>query len=210
MNGTPQRPESAVKAFLELNKRAERVERDAALRLQIIFSRWTELERYLGVIELRAADARKGFTRMAGSLASSPEPPARARPSPNRANRNLNLAPGGRPNNAFLSPVGGGGHPSAPPFQALPLPPSPPASSSVSASQHAAVAAASTKRSSHRLSRGCVDEWEIEQAKPDGMVRRERLRRYLSERSRARRTCPVLRLYAYFVPIRFPKINCAD
>ncbi|TDL25373.1 hypothetical protein BD410DRAFT_801406 [Rickenella mellea] len=82
-NGTPQMPESAVNAMLESNDRAERAEKareDAELH---IVSQWTELERYLGAIKLRAPDAHAGFTRMAGSLASSPESSAYAYPSSN-------------------------------------------------------------------------------------------------------------------------------
>ncbi|TDL25091.1 hypothetical protein BD410DRAFT_837339 [Rickenella mellea] len=61
---------------VERTERVGRARKDAELFSQTILSQWTELERYLGVIELRAADARAGFTCMAGSLASSPEPSA--------------------------------------------------------------------------------------------------------------------------------------
>ncbi|TDL23484.1 hypothetical protein BD410DRAFT_802721 [Rickenella mellea] len=58
-----------------------------------LLSQWTELECYLGVIELHAADARAGFTRTAGSLVSSPESSAHIRPSSDTTDPNLNLAP---------------------------------------------------------------------------------------------------------------------
>ncbi|TDL13612.1 hypothetical protein BD410DRAFT_846780 [Rickenella mellea] len=191
-SGPPQIP--FHKGF-ESNERAERAEgarEDAELRLQTVLSQWTELERYLGVIELRASNARAGFTRMAGSLASSPDSSAHPNPSSNTTDRNLNLAPillpsvhvqppatpgyphpqqqqlqqqhhqqlssssqrrsstlvrtsgpNGGSNAAFRSPIGGGGHPSEPPFQALPLPPPPSATSSLSV----VAAAASARRS---------------------------------------------------------------
>ncbi|KAH7923175.1 hypothetical protein BV22DRAFT_602589 [Leucogyrophana mollusca] len=72
---TASSPASALIADLE---RAERARDEADARRRILSESWAELDRYLSVIELRAADARAGFSRIVaeggGQLVLAPIP----------------------------------------------------------------------------------------------------------------------------------------
>jgi hypothetical protein len=62
-----QMPEAAVRAIMDCEHRiqlAEQARDEAEARRRVLMEAWVELDRYLGVIEIRAADARAGYTRI--------------------------------------------------------------------------------------------------------------------------------------------------
>ena len=74
-------PEAAQRAILECEARADRAEHardEADARRRVLSDAWEELNRYLHVVELRAADARAGFARLVaeggGQLVLAPVP----------------------------------------------------------------------------------------------------------------------------------------
>lgn len=60
-------PEAALRVIMECEHRvqvAEQARDEAEVRRRVLMEAWTELDRYLGVIEIRAADARAGYSRI--------------------------------------------------------------------------------------------------------------------------------------------------
>jgi hypothetical protein len=60
-------PEAAVRAIIDCEHRvqlAEQARDEAEVRRRVLMEAWSELDRYLGVIEIRAADARAGYSRI--------------------------------------------------------------------------------------------------------------------------------------------------
>ena len=80
-----QLPESARKAILEFENRAERAEQardEAEARLRLLQESWLELDRFLAQMELRNADARAQFARIVAD-AGGPLVPVSSIPSQN-------------------------------------------------------------------------------------------------------------------------------
>ncbi|KAH0839429.1 hypothetical protein J3R83DRAFT_204 [Lanmaoa asiatica] len=80
-NGTHSISEATQRAIAECETRADRAEHardEADARRRVLSDAWEELNRYLHVVELRAADARAGFSRLVaeggGHLVLAPVP----------------------------------------------------------------------------------------------------------------------------------------
>lgn len=150
--GSPQMvvPEAAARVIQDCEARVERAElaRDEAeARKRVLMDTWAQLDKYLGVVELRAADARQGFARIVaeggGQLVLATIPvagqPGSFPPSHSMSQANFNMPP---PLNhsRHAAPVGSAPsrHPSMrshgaafPSSLALPPPPNPNAQSRV-------------------------------------------------------------------------------
>ncbi|KAI9460068.1 hypothetical protein HD554DRAFT_1597943 [Boletus coccyginus] len=104
-NGAHSISEAAQRVIAECEARADRAEHardEADARRRVLSDAWEELNRYLGVVELRAADARAGFARLVaeggGQLVLAPVPlpgyfPQTAIPTPAASSPAIMLVP---------------------------------------------------------------------------------------------------------------------
>jgi hypothetical protein len=95
-----QMPEAAVRAIVDCEHRihvAEQARDEAEARRRVLMEAWVELDRYLGVIEIRAADARAGYNRIVaeggGQLVVANIPLPGQPPSHNHQNPSISAMP---------------------------------------------------------------------------------------------------------------------
>lgn len=133
-------PEAAVRAIMECERRihvAEQARDEAEVRRRVLMEAWVELDRYLGVIEIRAADARAGYSRIVAEgggqlvvanipLPGQPPPPPPSQNPPNPSSSSAMPPPSHPPRHHTSSHSRSHSQRSAGPQSAHTWPPLPP------------------------------------------------------------------------------------